>query len=162
MSMEGISLLPLSVVLYLVPLHPFVSFFLFVCGSFIYFSLLITLLYLSWLTLCSFMITHVLLYSCFTFVSIPFLPVIPPALPINSKPLFLLFQWQFSNPIFDDSFLWRSYSGEQRKFFYLPKTTGEYPKEFCLASLFKKLEIRGSRKRDADGKFWEYVAKGIF
>lgn len=51
MSMEGISLLPLSVVLNLVLLHPFVSFFLFVCGSFIYFSLLITLLYLSWLTL---------------------------------------------------------------------------------------------------------------
>lgn len=35
-------------------------------------------------------------------------------------------------------------------------------KEFCLASLFKKVAIRGSKKRDADGKFGKFIGKGIF
>lgn len=170
MSMEGISLsLSLPVVLCLVLLHSIVSLFLFICGSFICFSLSITL-YLSWpplLLACLLSLSSLivfLFYLCqysFFFFCLPFHPH-PCQSMLNL--LFSYFNDSFQIPCLIIPFCEQVTVGSKGNSLNFLKLQVTVPKakEFCLASLFKKVAIRGSRKRDADGKFWEFVEKGIF
>lgn len=131
--MEGISLsLPPPVVLNLILLHPFVSFFLFVCSFFIFFSLFITLLSLSWLTLlfaCLFSLLSPILFL-FYLCQYSFFACRSPSLCQSMlNLLFFYFNYNFQIPCLIIPFCEEVKVGEQRQFFYLSKTAGNYPKD---------------------------------
>lgn len=145
--MEGISLsLPLPVVLHLVLLYPFVSLFLFVCGSFIYFSLLVIVLYLSWPTLlfaCLLSLSSLivfLFYLCQYFFF--FACLFPPAFPINAKPLIPYFNDNFQILCLIIPFCEEVTGGSKGNSFPFLKLQKTIPteEEFGLASLLKKVQ----------------------